>query len=382
MEYFASGYAFRKRRLWDSLKANLKFYISCAVIIVVVAIIVLTTSNERISDAPSITLAVANIYGLLLILLLLGYGLVEVPRKLWRSADPVTETQRLQYYAVDVDAVFFDAKCDLEDAMHEAREAANKVVSAVSEEHIIAESVLTLCDECQTLMSTYSSSSNISEEGKKKGRRSTLGSQGLQGKAKERGRHSATDTVTRDELAQTHARLKAAKALFVKASWKWRSLVENSVYFDLIFSARRRQTAPVENDGVDADVDVVDEIDVETVLLENDASNRFWKMWNRFIAWWHFKFSFFWYRGWAIVSMILSIIVLWCEVSIPLNSALGANISVLGLIVNGTKDAVGKHLLALIPLAYICICVYFSLFRINLFATVELAGRHHTDAYR
>eukprot|EP01138_Halocafeteria_seosinensis_P014581 gb/GECG01014886.1/.p1 GENE.gb/GECG01014886.1/~~gb/GECG01014886.1/.p1 ORF type:complete len:654 (+),score=59.87 gb/GECG01014886.1/:1-1962(+) len=382
MEFFASGYSRWKRRCIDSLKANLKFYILCGIAIAIVVVIVLTTSDRKISELPSIALSVANLYGLVLILLLLGYGLIEVPRKLWRSADPVTEMHRIQYYAVEVDAECFDAKCDLRDAMQEAKSTADRITTAMEEENYIAQSIYSLYNECEHLLHGRTDDTNRSGNSPRKNESKgwSLGSSGLQGKAKHR-RGSSSDVPTTEELASVHARLKAAKALYIKASWRWRSLVEKSMYYDLIMTERGSAGESTEAAEDEEALAVVDQKGMEHILLESDSSNWFWRMWQRFVVWWHFKFSSTWYRMAAVASAILSALVLWGEVSIPLNNALGANISVLGLVVDAAKDVIGKHFLALIPLIYICVCVYFSLFRINLFGTVELASRHHTDAY-
>lgn len=47
-------------------------------------------------------MALANTYGLLFIILLLGHGLIQVPRQLWETSFNVRELQRLYFVATQV----------------------------------------------------------------------------------------------------------------------------------------------------------------------------------------------------------------------------------------------------------------------------------------
>lgn len=47
-------------------------------------------------------MALANTYGLLFIILLLGQGLIQVPRQLWETSFNDTELQRLYFKATQV----------------------------------------------------------------------------------------------------------------------------------------------------------------------------------------------------------------------------------------------------------------------------------------
>lgn len=47
-------------------------------------------------------MALANTYGLLFIILLLGHGLIQVPRQLWQTSFNDKELQRLYFVATQV----------------------------------------------------------------------------------------------------------------------------------------------------------------------------------------------------------------------------------------------------------------------------------------
>ena len=62
-----------------------------------------------------VLIALGNTYGLLLVALLLGYGLVAFPRNMWRQARPEYELRKVQLMAVKTDDCLFEAVWQLQD---------------------------------------------------------------------------------------------------------------------------------------------------------------------------------------------------------------------------------------------------------------------------
>ena len=83
-EFQASGAFTFKQRLVESLKANLKFYAIILATGLVIVIWMAIYNNLGPSALSATMVAAANTYGMLLIVVMLGYGLVEVPRLLQR----------------------------------------------------------------------------------------------------------------------------------------------------------------------------------------------------------------------------------------------------------------------------------------------------------
>ena len=55
-----------------------------------------------LATLPTFVIALSNAFGLMAITLFLGYGLVEVPRSMWRHAEPEV---RLRWHLFRCDAV-------------------------------------------------------------------------------------------------------------------------------------------------------------------------------------------------------------------------------------------------------------------------------------
>ena len=81
----------------------------------------------------------------------------------------------------------------------------------------------------------------------------------------------------------------------------------------------------------------------------------------------------------AVVCGVLSLMVLWCEVTIPLNDA---NLSIFGLLVKASQ---GSHIAVLftggIPLWYMSLCIFHALFSIKALQPLQMFPGRQTNAY-
>ena len=81
----------------------------------------------------------------------------------------------------------------------------------------------------------------------------------------------------------------------------------------------------------------------------------------------------------AVVCGVLSLLVLWCEVTIPVNDA---NLSIFGLLVKASQ---GSHIAVLftggIPLWYMSLCTFHALFSIKALQPLQMFPGRQTNAY-
>jgi hypothetical protein len=82
LQFFMAGDFTFRDRLVSALRENIRFYLICAGLGVVIIIFALA-SNMSPKDVLGFLIAYGNTYGMLLIILLLGNGLVALPRRLW-----------------------------------------------------------------------------------------------------------------------------------------------------------------------------------------------------------------------------------------------------------------------------------------------------------
>lgn len=78
-----------------SLCQNLLFYLVASVV-VGIALVWVWTSGLSLDFFVGIIMALSNIYGLLLLIVLLSYGLIDTPRYLWLLGDHARQLKKLQ----------------------------------------------------------------------------------------------------------------------------------------------------------------------------------------------------------------------------------------------------------------------------------------------
>lgn len=121
--FVESGYRDPSRRFLSSVRHNLKFqaiYLSIGVLGILY--IALNTELRSVSDYKSLLIALANTWGLFLAINLLGHGLVNLPRRIWHSADYARQIREIEARA----AIVYEK---LEDAATEQDGLADQIIA-------------------------------------------------------------------------------------------------------------------------------------------------------------------------------------------------------------------------------------------------------------
>ena len=115
--YAVSGYFTRCERAKESLRSNALFYGICGGLGVVGYVVLLLVGKAAVVNPMPVLMSLGNAWGLLLLLLLLGYGLVEIPRSLWRSAHYRTRLDRCRFEIVSARKKMLDARDSLAESV-------------------------------------------------------------------------------------------------------------------------------------------------------------------------------------------------------------------------------------------------------------------------
>ena len=114
--YVDSGYFTVKERLKKALRRNVIYYcILGAIGIVLLFVIAFQNGWREISDIQGFAMAAANIFGLSIVVVLLAYGLLELPRHLWHESNQQRSLKYLQFMAPKVRESVHDAENELYD---------------------------------------------------------------------------------------------------------------------------------------------------------------------------------------------------------------------------------------------------------------------------
>eukprot|EP00887_Chlorella_sp_A99_P006959 scaffold2.g6959.t1 len=99
MEYTRRGEFNFASRLAGALRYQLAYYAALAGVAAAGVLLLLAAHRLAPANVLGFAIAFSNAYGLVASLFLLGFGLVAVPRALWRLADPAGQRRRLEHTA-------------------------------------------------------------------------------------------------------------------------------------------------------------------------------------------------------------------------------------------------------------------------------------------
>jgi len=120
IEYEAAGDFTAISRLRTSLRRNAVWY-AAYLFFGSLVLIWLSIGGAAHGGLSAWCIAASNAWGLLVSTMLMGYGLVAVPRHFWRLANPTEQLRILYCAAVDMDEARLSTQFELQDVIAEAR---------------------------------------------------------------------------------------------------------------------------------------------------------------------------------------------------------------------------------------------------------------------
>lgn len=341
----------------------------------------------------------ANTYGLVLVAFFLGNGLVNIPKKLWREACPAKELRRTRIMAPIFEEELFEAVMGLEDVEDKIEEVCRVAVSLreegeeggmkneeggvalgaqtvgrrttrcgaccrvdhVSEFHQCLEvlvrhknETVDLCAERRTPPDTRRQTQNGARNG-------AAGDNG--------------DLATLDHLVALHRQLKQAQERATSAQLRWNQLMEHSRLFSaLMDDGAEDDAAAAAGEATDGTAALLLSARPRCCPALRYALQRLWVRCLRYPA----------YRAAALVTLGLSASVLLGEVTLSAPLNLAPCSWVLHALDRyheyGTSGwaPVAFQVSALIPLLYMSLCVYTSLFQMSLLGPYCLRGNRQS----
>ena len=110
-------------KMQTSVKSNLLLYSVMGAVLAVVGIFTIINLHISPKDIPSTIASAANAYGLFLLIAMLGHGLVNVPRKLWRRSRRELNLKRYYFDVARFDAKVFETEQSLNKTLKKVRKA-------------------------------------------------------------------------------------------------------------------------------------------------------------------------------------------------------------------------------------------------------------------
>ncbi|KAJ2425619.1 hypothetical protein IWW41_004343, partial [Coemansia sp. RSA 2522] len=328
MSYVDSGAFTFRDRLRESAWSNLQFYgVSGAVGLLVVGYIALTRGVFG-ADLVAFFMALANFWGLFLVITFMGFGLVAIPRKLWFRGDLALELSKIEGRAMAYKDKAYDSALELADAASEVRQVSERV-SSTDDLRPCVDRVLAYCPQQhspgRSVQNTHSTSHVPAE-------------------------------ITEAYLAMLHNRIKHAVLKEERDRWRWSRSARRAFFLQDAIASRGNPNRQ---------------------LVSSLGPWSRWTLARRSAAWW-------WYialrpvvfRALSVAAALLSISILWSELTFGVASQFS--------VVRHVLRALGLSYLAIeatsiVFVAYMCLCAYSSVMKLRIFNVYSLESHHHTN---
>jgi len=334
-----SGYFSWRARLWDSIRSSVRTWLILFVVLLVCMIFLAIKTHTSVINVLPLLMAIGNTYGLLLVALLLGYGLVDVPRRLWRHGSAAQELRKCHILANAADEALFEAVWQLQDLEEEIDSVLEPVIATRS--NMVNDLIYQDC--LHQLLARRNAAEfvhNAELLSRRASKQASSQKTALMLADSSEGLVLDQNFPSTAQLATLHKRLKSSHANLRQAQQAWHDLVQTSRHYQAIVSGDQ--------------------------------------------SYFTSKFQFKWYTFWlqpctrllAICAATMSLLVLWCETTV----ALPYNTSPFALILKLlSAHLLGFCLVALIPLLYMSVCVYSSLFKISFFGPYSLRANRQSS---
>jgi len=368
-------------------------------------------SVHLITIVLPVLMALSNTYGLLLVFLLLGNGLINIPKKLWRIACPSTELRRTRIISCNVEEELFESVMELEDVECKIDVVCENVVGLDNGEFdneedgsgIQLRSTRGRFNCCRTNEVTEFHEC-LEELVRRKNETIDLCSErrtrrpGSRGTANRRVSNNDDDEDNGDTnnggeintmdikyLVILSSQLQRAQERVTSAQLRWDHLVEHGRLFSALLIDNENGSSSIQQIGSNDEMNDNGDSISDTTLLDTSTTYSKLPKWCHKI---HYSSQRLWirylryptYKCLSIITAILSLFILLSEVtiSIPINlcpfSWILHTIDKLDL-----NTQLLFQIFALIPLLYMSICVYTCLFQMSLLGPYCLRGNRQSN---
>ncbi|KAF9200304.1 hypothetical protein BGZ49_009477 [Haplosporangium sp. Z 27] len=317
------------------------------------------TSNIR-----AYIMALSNSWGLVLVVIFMGHGMVDVPRRLWHKGDNERELRRISFQA----SVVKDKRQDTEDEVHNVAKELSVVCHKVQLSDPLRPYVDKMVQHFPAVRGIqFESSRAASPIPNSQSQRDTSGATGASlgiprapGGRKQALESLVPPVITEKYLADLHARTKRA----IRMNDRW-----TAIWHDLLKAGYLIQDIQENMDNP--------EKKFRSSLRLASSKPKEWRL--SFEWYWHLKLRPILLRSMSVLCAIMSLLIVWSEVTYQNVNPI---LSVIGLLVHLAREQMSYgaiEAVSFITMTYMCTCAYSSLMKMKLLNNYVIVPNHHTD---
>uniref|UniRef100_A0A8C9ZC88 LMBR1 domain containing 2a n=1 Tax=Sander lucioperca TaxID=283035 RepID=A0A8C9ZC88_SANLU len=334
--YARSGSFSRVGKIKTALIENAIYY--GTYLLIFISLLVYVAAHPQWRELQTIGITAANTWGLFLLVLLLGYGLVEIPRSYWLSSSHGYLLAKTYFKVAKMATEKASAEENLADVMEEVA----GVHGSVRYNHCLRKCVDTIITKCPT---EYQEEMGRNVE-------SSCGEQNA--------------LPTKRGLIKLHKKVISAVQRHSQTQVQWSILLDQAFHLEDVAES---QSSPVRH------------------FNHSFPSVRHHSWIYRFIFtptvewYWECVFRQGFYRLLAVLLCLLSATVVWSECTFFSTHPILSLFAVFVQMAEKQHNYICIEMACFVSILFLCVCVYSTVFRIRVFNYYYLVPHHQTDAY-
>ncbi len=414
MDYSIAGEFKPKEKLVAAILGKIKFYVVVGVLGLVLVLFIMLTAEFTIDQMLGYVIALSNIYGTGLIVVMMGYGMIEFPRSVWRASDPKRMLDDLFYQAPSVEGTLLDMRERIDILRERLLEFQRRVPPDDIELANHAQHALEKLPLANTLDGHSASGARRLHESEIQEIHSDI---------------PEVRNITYNALVRFHYVVKDTIMEYDRMCYEWENIIsetrklaiivnyrenkygkgsavvgigesENGTHTRSVASAsydRTRESSASMSFGRSASMNSLTDINgqpthqmsahhssaIETTPVETDVNvivDDVTIVGKPFVLWWRLKGAPIILRIFGIFSWINTIILLWNECMIPFDITYSVYGGLLHLAATD-RSYIWIQLISFIFLSYMCMSCYTALFKFKLLDFLRLYPNGQSNVY-
>lgn len=334
--YSVSGQFSSLGKMKDSLIRNAIYYGTYLLIVVILLIYVAASPNIALdfSRLKVICITASNTWGMFLLILLLGYGLVEVPRSAWRAGNPLLTRAHTYFQLAKLSTEKQEAIENMDDLLVEIEKAAE----IVRYNHPLRKFLDVIIAKCPDEF----------KEKMKNGMNDFV----------RYGDDGSESTINEKYLVHLHTKLLRVVDTKLRTNIQWKILMNRALQLNTVIS----------------------NLNKPNVWVSNVNTPQGTSCCNSYAKWqWECKVKPVLFKSLAVCLIILSLMVIWSECTFFKEEPVLSLFAIFIKLLKTSESYFCMEIVCSAIISYLCVCAYYTVFRMKIFNIYYIAGHHQTN---
>ncbi|KAK7508228.1 hypothetical protein BaRGS_00000467 [Batillaria attramentaria] len=282
----------------------------------------------------------SNTWGLFVLVLMLGYGLVEVPRSMWNNAKRGHKLSGTYFKIAKLSTEKTEAEEALEDVLEEIRRCAEKI----RYNHPLRPHMDTVLAKCPESTRRSLRTTNLDDY-------------------EDYGPSTTAAELSISTLVKLHKKVIWGLQLQRRTQIQWNNLMSQAFALEEVEENMRDPSQRFKSSQ--------DPVHPILRTFYTPTVEWYWKC--RVQAWV--------FMGMSLILMVLSFMVVWSECLFFIQSPVLSLFAVFINLARDNYDYAYIELASILTIAYLCFCAYYSVFKIRILNYYYIAPHHQTNEH-